>query len=50
MGYSYAFAFFMFGRSMFKDEISDEQNAINQNLFENQQQEMESLVRPLCHP
>lgn len=45
LGYTYAFAFYMFGNSIFKEEISPEQNSINQNLFEDQQQQMESLVR-----
>lgn len=44
LGFSYAFAFFMFG-DMFKDEITPTQNEINKNLFENQQQAMEALVR-----
>ena len=44
LGFSYVFAFFMFGDVMFKDEITPAQNEINKNLFENQQQAMESLV------
>lgn len=44
LGFSYVFAFFMFGNAMFRDEISPEQNDINKNLFENQQQAMEALV------
>ena len=53
LGYSYAFAFFMFG-DMFKDHISKQQNQINQNLFEDQQQQLEMevgravLVELLC--
>ena len=44
LGYSYAFAFYMFGNEMYGDELSPEQNAINQNLFEDQQQQLESEV------
>ena len=48
LGYSYVFAFYMFGQVMFADEISPARNAINQNLFENQQQQLEHMVcRPL---
>ena len=47
LGYSYVFAFYMFGQVMFADEISPARNAINQNLFENQQQQLEHMVR---HP
>ena len=47
LGYSYVFAFHMFGQVMFADEISPARNAINQNLFENQQQQLEHMV---CHP
>ena len=44
LGYSYVFAFYMFGQVMFADEISPARNAINQNLFENQQQQLEHMV------
>ena len=47
LGYSYVFAFYMFGQVMFADEISPARNAINQNLFENQQQQLEHMVRRL---
>ena len=47
LGYTYVFAFYMFGNVMYKDEILPAQNEINKNLFENQQQAMESLVSPL---
>jgi len=46
LGYSYAFAFFMFG-DMYKDHISKSQNTVNQNLFEDQQQQLESEVERL---
>ena len=45
LGYSYAFAFYMFGGEMFKDQVSGEQNLSNQNLFEDAQERMESEVR-----
>ncbi|GMH39326.1 hypothetical protein BSKO_07224 [Bryopsis sp. KO-2023] len=38
---SYVFAYFMFGNEMFRDEITEDQNKINQNLFEDQQQMLE---------
>ena len=47
LGYSYVFALYMFGQVMFADEISPARNAINQNLFENQQQQLEHMVRCL---
>ena len=50
LGYSYVFAFFMFGQVMFADEITPAQNAINQNLFEDQQQQLEQVVRSCCDP
>lgn len=37
----------MFGNDSFKDDISEEQNAINQNLFEDQQQKLEETVERL---
>lgn len=40
----------MFGNSMFKEEISEEQNDMNKNLFENQQQDIEGLVSRLLDP
>ena len=49
LGYSYVFAFYMFGQVMFADEISPARNAINQNLFENQQQQLEHMVCSLPH-
>ena len=45
LGYSYVFAFYMFGQVMFAEEVSAAQNAINQNLFEDQQQQLEHMVR-----
>jgi ariadne-1 len=48
LAYSYAFAFYMFGNDLFKDDISVEQNAINQNLFEDHQQQLEATVERLA--
>lgn len=44
LGYSYVFAFYMFDGATFGEEISSEQNALNQNLFEDQQQQLEREV------
>jgi Ariadne domain len=44
LGQSYVFAYYMFDNVMFGEEITPEQNAINQNLFEDQQQMMEAEV------
>lgn len=47
LGYSYVYAFYMFGNAMFREEITPDQNAINQNLFEDQQQQLEAEVGSL---
>lgn len=47
LSFSYAFAFFMFGNDLFKDEITPEENEIYQNLFENQQQQLEGTIERL---
>lgn len=47
LSYSFAFAYYMFGNDLFKDDISEEQNHINQNLFEDQQQQLEETVERL---
>ena len=44
LGYSYAAAFHLFGNDMFREEITPEQNTLNQNLFEDQQQQLEMQV------
>lgn len=44
LGFSYVAAFFMFGGSYFKNEVTPEQNELNQNLFEDQQQQLEAEV------
>lgn len=49
LSYSFAFAYFMFGNDLFKDDVSEEQNAINQNLFEDQQQQLEETVERLSN-
>ncbi len=46
LGFSYVFAFYMFDGVMFGDQISNDQNFSNQNLFEDAQARMESEVSP----
>ncbi|KAL0360744.1 UNVERIFIED_CONTAM: putative E3 ubiquitin-protein ligase ARI2 [Sesamum radiatum] len=45
--HSYAFAYFMFGYELFKDEMSSQERTIKQNLFEDQQQQLETNVERL---
>lgn len=45
--YSYPFAYYMFGDELFKGEMSDEEREIKQNLFEDQQQQLEGYVENL---
>lgn len=47
LSYSYPFAFYMFGEELFKDEMSAEEREIKQNLFEDQQQQLEANVEKL---
>nr|AAD26951.1 hypothetical protein [Arabidopsis thaliana] len=47
LSYSYPFAFYMFGDELFKDEMSSEEREIKQNLFEDQQQQLEANVEKL---
>ncbi|KAJ0254436.1 E3 ubiquitin-protein ligase ARI2 [Hirschfeldia incana] len=47
LSYSYPFAFYMFGEELFKDEMSAEERVIKQNLFEDQQQQLEANVEKL---
>lgn len=47
LSYSYAFAFYMFGDELFKDDMSIEEREIKQNLFEDQQQQFEANVEKL---
>ncbi|KAF8049614.1 hypothetical protein N665_2169s0004 [Sinapis alba] len=54
LSYTYAFAFYMFGEELFKDEMSDEEREMKKNLFENLQQQLigyiESLSKKLNQP
>lgn len=47
LSYSYPFAFFMFGNDLFKDEITPDESEIYQNLFEDQQQQLEGTIERL---
>ncbi|WJX51541.1 putative E3 ubiquitin-protein ligase ari2 [Trifolium repens] len=47
LSHSYAFAFYMFGDELFKDEMSEAEREIKQNLFEDQQQQFEANVERL---
>lgn len=47
LSYSYPFAFYMFGDELFKDEMTKEDTEIKQNLFEDQQQQLEANVEKL---
>ncbi|XP_077233211.1 putative E3 ubiquitin-protein ligase ARI2 isoform X2 [Tasmannia lanceolata] len=47
LSYSYPFAFYMFGDDLFKDEMTKEQRELTQQLFEDQQQQLEANVEKL---
>ncbi|XP_072974080.1 probable E3 ubiquitin-protein ligase ARI2 [Typha angustifolia] len=47
LSYSYPFAFYMFGDELFKDEMTPKDKEMKQNLFEDQQQQLESNVERL---
>lgn len=47
LSFSYPFAYFMFGNDLFKDEITPEESEIYQNLFEDQQQQLEGTIERL---
>jgi len=47
LSYSYPFAFYMFGDELFKDELSDNEREMKKNLFEDQQQQLETNVERL---
>lgn len=47
LSYSYPFAFYMFGDDLFKDEMTPEERELKQNLFEDQQQQLEANVEKL---
>lgn len=45
LGCSYVFAYYVFDASSFSEDVTPEQNSINQTLFENLQQQLEAEVR-----
>ncbi|KAI3933249.1 hypothetical protein MKW92_022101 [Papaver armeniacum] len=47
LSYSYPFAFYMFGEDLFGDEMTPVEREIKQNLFEDQQQQLEENVEKL---
>jgi ariadne-1 len=47
LSYSYPFAFYMFGDEIFKDEMTLKDREMKQNLFEDQQQQLEFNVERL---
>lgn len=47
LSYSYVFAFYMFGDELFKDEMTPRERQMKQNLYEDQQQQLESNVEKL---
>lgn len=47
LSYSYAFAFYMFGDELFKEQMSEAEREMKQNLFEDQQQQLEANVEKL---
>ncbi|KAG5412796.1 hypothetical protein IGI04_000363 [Brassica rapa subsp. trilocularis] len=47
LSYSYAFAYYMFGEELFKDEMSSSEREMKKNLFEDQQQQLEGNVEKL---
>lgn len=47
LSYSYPFAFYMFGDEIFKDEMTSDERELKQNLFEDQQQQLEFNVERL---
>lgn len=47
LSYSYAFAYYMFGEELFKDEMSPKERELKKNLFEDQQQQLDGNVEKL---
>ncbi|KAL2927512.1 putative E3 ubiquitin-protein ligase ARI2 [Bienertia sinuspersici] len=47
LSYSYVFAFYLFGNDLFKGEMTETDKRIKQNLFEDQQQQLEARVEQL---
>lgn len=49
LSYSYPFAFYMFSDTFLSDELTNLERNIKQNLFEDQQQQLEGHVEKLSH-
>ncbi|KAJ3703444.1 hypothetical protein LUZ61_007149 [Rhynchospora tenuis] len=47
LSYSYPFAYYMFGDELFKDEMTPMERELKQNLFEEQQQQLEFNIEKL---
>lgn len=47
LSYSYPFAYYMFGEELFGNEMTKDEREIKQNLFEDQQQQLEANVEKL---
>ncbi|XAR61813.1 Ubiquitin--protein ligase [Bertholletia excelsa] len=47
LSYSYPFAYYMFGDELFRNEMTQKEREIKQNLFEDQQQQFEGNVEKL---
>uniref|UniRef100_A0A7N0T1H0 RBR-type E3 ubiquitin transferase n=1 Tax=Kalanchoe fedtschenkoi TaxID=63787 RepID=A0A7N0T1H0_KALFE len=47
LSFSYPFAYYMFGEDLFMEEMTMEERVIKQNLFEDQQQQLEENVEKL---
>ncbi|XP_057468810.1 probable E3 ubiquitin-protein ligase ARI1 isoform X1 [Actinidia eriantha] len=47
LSYSYPFAYYMFGDDLFKNEMTEKEREIKQNLFDNQQQQLEANIEKL---
>ncbi|KAK1276962.1 putative E3 ubiquitin-protein ligase ARI2 [Acorus gramineus] len=47
LSYSYPFAFYMFGDDLFNDDMTEKTREMKKNLFEDQQQQLESHVEKL---
>lgn len=47
LSYSYVFAYYMFGDDLFRREMTEEEKEIKKNLFEDQQQQLETHVEKL---
>ena len=47
LSYSYPFAYYMFGDDLFKNEMTKKEREIKQNLFDDQQQQLEANIEKL---